>query len=487
MTIENPKPSSSAEVELAPLPEQELPLHPDDPLGWPVWRKYYIVILMSCFTLMAQLAPALVNPSFVRVAADLHVTVEEASYSITLFMLFTGVFPIFIAPIANVYGRRPLYVTFPILSFVGFIISATSPSWGGLITGRILSAIGSSIPLGIGAATICDIFSQGERGLPMGIFAWATANGPHIAPIVGGYVAERYGWRWCDWISAIVQGALWVIAVFTFSETLFSRQTAEGTQGSSKMPKMLRFGKVHQRPIRLGDFLIPLKLIKYAAVTLPCIMYMVNLTYGSPLFAVTGSFICANIFHFNLQQTGYWLGVPLTVGCIIGELSAGWVSDLIINTYAKRHDGYRKAEARLFLLPLVLLTAVGTATFGYCIEERRPWIQPAVCMAVSGFGTQVATTVTYTYCCDSYRQQSSDVSIVINLFKARKLLGLPFITFDGFTDETSLLHSIRLQYWVLCASYHQRAGLHCRFWAFRGYYRCCHHSSIFPDFLRATN
>jgi MFS family permease len=159
---------------------------------------------------------------------------------------------------------------------------------------------------------------------------------------------------------------------------------------------------------------------RYAAVTLPCIMYMVTLTYGSPLFAVTGSYIGSAVYDFNLEQTGLFLGVPLTVGCLIGELSAGWVSDLIINTYAKRHGGYRKAESRLYLLPLVTLTTIGLATFGYCVENHKPWIQAVICMAVSGLGTQVCTTLVYTYCCDSYKPQSSEISVIINLFKSRE-------------------------------------------------------------------
>jgi hypothetical protein len=149
-------------------------------------------------------------------------------------------------------------------------------------------------------------------------------------------------------------------------------------------------------------------------------MYMVNLTYGSPLFAVTGSFICAKFFHFDLEQTGLFLGVPLTVGCLMGELSAGWVSDFILNTYAKRHDGYRKVEVRLWLLPLATLSSIGTALFGYCIQHHKPWIQAAVCMAVSGYGTQVIATMVYTYCCDSYKPQSSEISVIINVFKSRK-------------------------------------------------------------------
>lgn len=394
--------------------------HKGDPLNWSQFQKYWIVLLMSAFTLMSQLGAALLNPSFVLVAKDLLVTVEQASYTTTVFILFTGVFPLFITPFANVYGRRILYLVFTIVAIAGYVGSAASPSWGGVIAGRVFSGIGSSIPVGIGAATICDLFVQGERGVPMGIYAWATTNGPHVAPIAGGYIAQRYGWRWAVWIPAIILGILFVLALFTFPETLFSRDEFSNLGERSYVQKLVFHGKVLNRNVRISDFFLPLRMARYAAVTLPCITYMVTLTYGSPLFAVTGSYIGSAVYDFNLEQTGLFLGVPLTVGCLIGELLAGWVSDLIINTYAKRHGGYRKAESRLYLLPLVTLTTIGLATFGYCVENHKPWIQAVICMAVSGLGTQVCTTLVYTYCCDSYKPQSSEISVIINLFKSRE-------------------------------------------------------------------
>ena len=421
--------------------------HKDDPLNWSLGQKYYIVALMSAFTLMAQLGSATLNPSFVIVAKQLHVTVEQASYTTTVFILFSGVFPLLITPFANVYGRRPLYIIFTFVAIAGFVGSAAAPTWGGVITGRVFAGIGCSIPLGIGAATICDLFVQGERGLPMGIYAWAVTNGPHIAPIAGGYISQRYGWRWTIWITAIIEGCLVLIALFTFPETLFSRRDFSKLEERPFFQKMFVHGKVLDRKIRLRDFILPLRMVKYVAVTLPCIMYMVNLTYGSPLFAVTGSLIGKEYFHFNLEQTGLFLGVPLTVGCLIGEFSAGWVSDLIINTYAKRHGGYRKAEARLYLLPLVSLCAIGTGTFGYCIEHKKPWIQAMVCMAAAGFGSQVSTTVVYTYCCDSYKPQSSEISVIINFFKARKF---PIPSTPGYFDQnTNKTLSLRIQHRIL--------------------------------------
>ena len=143
-------------------------------------------------------------------------------------------------------------------------------------------------------------------------------------------------------------------------------------------------------------------------------------TYGSALFAVTGAHLASEVYSFELEQIGLFMGVGLTVGNLIGEAMAGWVSDWMINSYAKRHNGYRKPEARLYLLPFTLLLAIGTATYGYCIQTERPWISAAICMAVSGVGTQIGTTMVYTYTTDSYKPQSGEIGAVINLFKSGK-------------------------------------------------------------------
>jgi MFS family permease len=187
--------SNIEDIQALKLDKRGLPLVPqpsnykDDPLNWPLWQKYYIVALVSCLTLMAQMGLAMLNPVLVLVAEELHVTVEKASYTTTFYMLFCGVFPLLATPFANVYGRRTVYLLFMVIAIAGFASSAGSPTWGGVITGRVFTVLGCNIFLGIGTTTICDLFIQGERGLPMGIYAWATTNGPHIAPIAGGYIA----------------------------------------------------------------------------------------------------------------------------------------------------------------------------------------------------------------------------------------------------------------------------------------------------------
>jgi len=172
--------------------------------------------------------------------------------------------------------------------------------------------------------------------------------------------------------------------LFTFPETLFSRRDFNTIEGTSYISKLGWQGKILDRTLRPKDFITPFRMIRYWAVTLPAIYWMTANTYGSAQFAVTGSHLAAVLYKFDVAQTGLLMGIPLTVGCMVGEATAGWVSDMIINAYAKRHNGYRKPEMRLALLPGTLTLVAGVMAYGPCVQDKRPWIDLAVCMAVAG-------------------------------------------------------------------------------------------------------
>jgi len=113
------------------------------------------------------------------------------------------------------------------------------------------------------------------------------------------------------------------------------------------------------------------------------------------------------------------LSIPLLVGCLLGEMSAGWLTDYMVYRYARKHGGRREPEPRINAVVLAVLCPLGIIVDGVCLSHYRtvPWIGAACGMAMASFGLQIATTVTYTYCTDCYKPQSSEISSILNVFR----------------------------------------------------------------------
>ena len=70
----------------------------------------------------------------------------------------------------------------------------------------------------VGAGTIADIWDVRERGRAMGVFYLGPLCGPLFAPIIGGALAEKFGWRSTQWFLAIYGGAVLVFLFFALPE-----------------------------------------------------------------------------------------------------------------------------------------------------------------------------------------------------------------------------------------------------------------------------
>lgn len=75
-------------------------------------------LLLRTIILITQIvSSSMINPAYILLAADLGVTVTKASYLTTVYILFSGVTPMFLVPFANVYGRKNLYMVLLFCSY----------------------------------------------------------------------------------------------------------------------------------------------------------------------------------------------------------------------------------------------------------------------------------------------------------------------------------------------------------------------------------
>jgi EmrB/QacA subfamily drug resistance transporter len=98
--------------------------------------------------------------------------------------------------ISDIYGRR-VPLSLAIASFViGAIVCSAAPSMDVLIAGRALQGLGSGGIVPISMALTADLMAPRERGKWLAYLSAATVVSTMAGPVLGGWIADAFGWRW---------------------------------------------------------------------------------------------------------------------------------------------------------------------------------------------------------------------------------------------------------------------------------------------------
>lgn len=169
---------------------------PAMPLNFPQRRKWLLLGLISSITLISPLASSMFAPGVVFMDEDFHNTDNTISaFTVSIFVMGYAVGPLFLSPLSEIYGRRPVLGAANVFFTLWQIGCALSPSIAALIVFRFFAGIGGSGCLTIGGGVISDLFRREQRGMATAIYSLGPLLGPVIGPICGGFLAQRAGWR----------------------------------------------------------------------------------------------------------------------------------------------------------------------------------------------------------------------------------------------------------------------------------------------------
>ncbi|KAK4151651.1 major facilitator superfamily domain-containing protein [Chaetomidium leptoderma] len=360
---------------------------PDDienPVNWPVRRRWAHIIMISTLGLITNLAPTICAPSISSIVADLGITSETVgTLAITLYVLGIAVGPIIISPLSEVYGRLPVYHAASLV-FVAFVIgNALSNTTAQFIVFRFISGCAGGVPMALGGGSIADLTQPPKRGMAMTLFSLGPLTGPVLGPLIGGFIAGSKGWRWTFWVLAIVGGAAGVVALVVLREThpriLLERKAARlraetgNVHLRSKLAVPLTPGRVLRRALTRPTMLLfrsPILLVLSLYVGLVFgIMYLLFTTFVG---------VFEGQYGFTTSTSGLvylGLGTSMIVAVPVFNTLNG---RMIARATAQGLPGPRPEER---LLPMIWFgPSVATA------ELRVHWIAPIIGTAFIGFG-----------------------------------------------------------------------------------------------------
>jgi MFS family permease len=97
------------------------------------------------------------------------------------------------------------------------------------------------------------------------------------------------------------------------------------------------------------------------------------------------------------------MNVPTLIGAVIGCFWGGWLSDRFVEWRAKKRNGIREAEDRLWMMyPCAIISPVGMLLFGIGTANGWNWPVPYVGLGFIGFGWGCAGDLSMAYLMDAY-------------------------------------------------------------------------------------
>lgn len=185
----------------------------------------------------------------------------------------------------------------------------------------------------------------------MSIFYLGPLCGPLLAPIIGGVLAQRWGWRSTQWFQALYGGVILIFLVFALPETLkVANPPVDDTdkEAASLRPGLARISsrqKVQQASRKWTKklkrwFIDPLRIIfylrfpavsitvYYASITF-AILYMLNIslqdTFSKPPYS------------FSTIQVGL-VYIPNSLGYLLTSLFGGkWTDRIMVSNSLVPH------------------------------------------------------------------------------------------------------------------------------------------------------
>jgi MFS family permease len=179
-------------------------------------RTVVIILSVGVITGISSLLFGLITVAIPVIAKDLKLESNLLLWPAAIFSLTCGCTLLVSGAVADVVGSRAMYLTGSLLQSVFTMASGLSQSGTELIVFRGLAGIAVSLCLPSAVSIITSTFPEGKmRNVAFASMGAGQPLGFSIGLVLGGVFADTIGWRWGFHAAAILNAAIFVMAIWT--------------------------------------------------------------------------------------------------------------------------------------------------------------------------------------------------------------------------------------------------------------------------------
>ena len=255
---------------------------------------------IATLILIAGLAALSLNvflPSLPSMAAHFGVPYALMQLSVSLYLVATAILQVFIGPISDRYGRRPVMLVATTIFTLATLGAMLAPGFGLFLACRLLQA---TIATGfvLSRAVVRDMVPQDQAASMIGYVTMGMSIVPMIGPVIGGVLDEAFGWQSTFVLLGVGGIGLLALVWADQGETAVARSASFADQ-ARQYPELLRSQRFWG--------------------------YCLAAAFASgAFFAYLGGapFIGTDVFHLDPATLGFYFGAP-ALGYMIGNFLSG--------------------------------------------------------------------------------------------------------------------------------------------------------------------
>ncbi|CAH2354321.1 MFS antiporter Qdrp1 [[Candida] railenensis] len=404
-------------------------------------EKYCISLFIALCGIWSTLSTSIYFPALSILSEKFVVSTAVTNVSVVAYLLFQGLSPTVLSPLADAFGRRPMMVGC-LLCYCAVCVglSQTNVYWL-LVVLRMLQAAAIAPIISVSSGIVGDMCPRSERGKFVGIVTGIQLVGQGFGAILGAALVDRFGWRGIFEFLAIGSGVVLIMAAILLPETNRS------IVGNFSIPPkriindspIVHFPFISKRlanetstlaesNIRLSNVLSPLKIffqVEVFFILLPSGLLFATWTMALTTFSST----LPDKYGYSIIQVGLCYLAP-GFGSLTGAIASGRLLNYV---YKKSKDKYDeeiknlpkeevkpfniyKTRLHICLIPS-LISCATYMIFGWCLEYKVN-IAPALISAFTfSFCVICVMAALVTLLVDLFPNQSSAGTSCVNLMR----------------------------------------------------------------------
>jgi DHA1 family bicyclomycin/chloramphenicol resistance-like MFS transporter len=219
--------------------------------------------------------------------------------AVSLYLVATAVLQLFIGPVSDRFGRRPVLLACFVIFLFGTVAAIHAPTIEALLFCRLLQAF-SSAGIVLSRAIVRDTVDTAEAASRIGYITMGMSVAPMIGPAAGGFLDELYGWQ-ASFLLILTFGLVsFVVVWFDLTETNHNRSPSFSSQFRA-YPELLASRRFWG--------------------------YATTAAFSSGVFFAFlggGPFVATEMLGLSPSQYGFYFGI-ISIGYMLGSfISARW-------------------------------------------------------------------------------------------------------------------------------------------------------------------